>query len=74
MFCVFVIYCTGQMIDRIRRRPGKAIENQEHVDKVWGSNGKTEVYIPKFIDDYNHWMGEVDFIDQHVAFYYPNVK
>ena len=74
VFCVSTIHRTGQMVKRTRRKPRKTIKNQEHVDKVWGSNGKTEVFIPKLIDDYNHWMGGVDLVDQHIAYYHPNVR
>ena len=74
IFCVSTIHCTGQMIKRIRRKPRKTIKNQEHVDKVWGSNSKTKVYIPKLIDDYNRWMRVVDLVDHHIAFYHPNVR
>ena len=62
------------MVKRTRRKPRKTIKNQEHVDKVWGSNGKTAVFIPKFIEDYNHWMGGVDLVDQRIAYYHPNVR
>ena len=53
-FCVSTIHCAGQMTKRFRRKPRKTMKNQEYVDNLWGSNGKTEVYIPKLIDDYNH--------------------
>ena len=74
MFCVSTIHRAGQMVKRTRRKPRKTIKNQVHVDKVWGLNGKTEVFIPKLIDDYNHWMGGVDLVDQHIAYYHPNVR
>jgi len=34
----------------------------------WVDNG-----LAFLIDDYNHWMGGVDVVDQQVSYYHPNL-
>ena len=48
--------------------------NKGHVQKVWGDEGKAEIFIPKLIDDYNHWMGGVDVADQRIAYYNSDLR
>ena len=61
-------------IKRERKRPRTTVKNKNHINKIWGDNGKVEVYIPTLIDDYNHWMCGVDIVDQRIAYYHPNLR
>ena len=46
----------------------------KHIDELFGTEGQKMIWIPKLIDDYNHKMGGVDLVDQHIAYYQPNVQ
>ena len=49
--------------------------NEAHVDRIiWGQQGKVDSWIPKLIDDFNHWIGGVDFCDHHICYYHPTIK
>ena len=74
VFCVSTVHKAGQIIERCRRRPRKTLKNKAHVDRIWGQQGKVDIWIPKLIDDYNHWMGGVDLCDQHISYYHPNIR
>ena len=28
------------------------------------------IHIPKLVDEYNHWMGGVDIVDQRIVYYH----
>lgn len=74
VFCVSTLHKVGKVIKRTRKRPRVNGVNRNHVNKVWGKNGSAEIYIPSLIDDYNHWMGGVDLVDQRIAYYHPNMR
>lgn len=74
MFVVSSMHRVGNIVKRNRKRPRVTQVNRNHVSKIWGDSGKKEIYIPWLIDDYNHWMGDVDLSDQHIAYYHPNIK
>ena len=74
VFCVSTLHKVGKIIKRVRKRPRKTAKNKQHIDKVWGDQGKASIYIPTLIDDYNHWMGGVDLCDQRIAYYQPNLR
>ena len=74
VFCVSTVHQIGSVIKRMRKRPRKTAANKRHVSKVWGELGKIEIKIPTLIDDYNHWMGGVDVVDQLIAYYHPNAR
>ena len=74
VFCVSTIHKPGEIIKRTRKRPRKTKLNSRHVDKIFGKNGKAEIFIPTLIDDYNHKIGGVDLVDQRIAYYQPNVR
>ena len=74
VFCVSTLHKVGKIIKRTRKRPRVNAANRRHINKVWGKNGSAEVYIPRLIDDYNHWMGGVDLVDQRIAYYHPDLR
>ena len=74
VFCVSTVHKAGQIIERCRRRPRKTLKNKARVDRIWGQQGKVDIWIPKLIDDYDHWMGGVDLCDQHISYYHPNIR
>ena len=74
VFCVSTLYKVGKTIKRMRKRPRKTAKNKNHVDRVWGDQGKVQIYIPPLIDNYNYWMGGVDVSDQRIAYYQPNLR
>ena len=74
VFCVSTIHKIGSIVKACRKRPRITNKNNNHVKKVWGDHPKKDIYIPKLIDDYNHWMGGVDLSDQRIAYYHPNLR
>ena len=74
VFNVSTVHKADQIIERCRGRPRKTLKNKAHVDKRWGQQGKVDIWIPKLIDDYNHWMGGVDLCDHHISYYHPNIR
>ena len=73
VFCVSTIHKVGGTVKTCRKRPHIMCKNSNHVKKVWGDDSKKDIYIPKLIDNYNHWMGGVDLSDQRIAYYHPNL-
>jgi hypothetical protein len=51
-------------IEKARKRPAKTSTNGRIVRKVFGDDYVKELQIPRFIDDYNHYMGGVDLANQ----------
>lgn len=45
--------------EKASRRPAKTSTNGRIVRKVFGSDYIKDLHIPRFIDDYNHYMGGV---------------
>eukprot|EP00957_Ditylum_brightwellii_P125504 9566480-Ditylum_brightwellii.AAC.1 len=72
--CVFTLHNVGERVERLRKHPRTTVNNKQHVVKVWGDKGKKHIFIPTLIDDYNHWMCGVDIVDQHIAYYHPNLR
>ena len=58
-----------ETILRPRRRPTKSATNARTSREVFGDLAIKELLIPKFIDDYNHYMGGVDHADQLRSYY-----
>lgn len=56
-------------IESIRRRPRETSTNAVKVRAVFGTASKKSLPIPVVIDDYNHFMGGVDFADQLRGYY-----
>eukprot|EP00957_Ditylum_brightwellii_P175492 13361515-Ditylum_brightwellii.AAC.1 len=73
VFCVSTAPKVGGMVERAIRRPRITVLDTKHVKDIWGNVGKKEINIPRFVNDYNHWMGEVDVSDHRIAYYHPNL-
>jgi hypothetical protein len=50
--------------EKQRHRPAKMSTNGRIVRKVFGDEYIKELYIPCFIDDYNHYIGGIDLANQ----------
>ena len=74
VFCVSTMHRVGKIVQRMRRRPRITVNNKAHLESVWGKEGKVKINIPKLIDDYNHWMGGVDLVDQRIAYYQADLR
>jgi hypothetical protein len=57
-----------------RRRPGKISTNGAIARRVFGEEVTKELEIPIFINDYNHYMGGVDLVNQYRSFYEVYLK
>ena len=53
-----------ETILRQRRRPPKTATNARTSRQIFGDQPTKELLIPRFINDYNHYMGGVDEADQ----------
>ena len=51
--------------EKIRKRPAKTSTNGRIVRTIFGDSPTKELRIPCFIDDYNQYMGGVDFANQY---------
>ena len=58
-----------EKILRQRRRPPKTATNARTSRQIFGDLSTKELLIPRFIDDYNHYMGGVDQADQLKSYY-----
>jgi len=50
--------------NRVRKRPPKSSTNGALVLKVFQDQARKELPILSFIDDYNHYIGNVDIVNQ----------
>lgn len=57
------------MVERIRKAPSKTSTNAAHARKPFDGSAIKSLLIPRFIDDYNHFMGGVDLANQLRASY-----
>ena len=57
------------LVKRQRRRPGKTSTNAASSRAVFGVKAVKDLFIPEFIDNYNHFMGGVDQADQLRSYY-----
>ena len=67
VFLVRTVHTVGNYIE-------KTINNKHHIDRVWARNLQVKISIPIIVDEYNHLMDGVDIVDQHIAYYYPNIR
>jgi len=58
-----------EKILRLRRRPPKTATNAKTSRIIFGDLPVLALLIPRFIDDYNHFMGGVDQADQLRSYY-----
>ena len=61
---VLTIHTGNKKLKCPQKRPRITDKNKGHVRLVWGENHIVNIKIPFSIDDYNHWMLEVDLVDQ----------
>ena len=71
---VTTLHKPGKNIVRERKRPRVTIKNKKHVNKIWGNEPVKRISIPKVVDDYNHWMGGVDLVDQRISYYHADLR
>jgi len=53
-----------QVVIQHRKRPATTSTSAKTARKAFGSEPEKDLPIPKFVDDYNHYMGYVDQADQ----------
>lgn len=53
-----------QLVIRHRKRPPTTSTSAKTSRQAFGPDPKKDLPIPKFVDDYNHYMGYVDQADQ----------
>ena len=51
--------------EKQRQHPAKTLTNRRIVKKVFGDNSIKELQITYFIDDYNHYIGDIDLANQY---------
>jgi hypothetical protein len=56
-----------QLVIRHRKRPATTSTLAKTARQAFGPNPEKDLPIPKFVDDYNHYMGYVDQADQRQA-------
>ena len=61
---VHTVHQVDDFVAKIRKRPAKTSTNGRIVRDVFKEEHTKELYIPRFIDDYNHHMGGVDLANQ----------
>ena len=71
---VSTLHIPGKNVVRARKRPRVTIKNKNHVSRIWGNESVKKISIPKMIDDYNHWMGGVDLVDQRISYYHADLR
>jgi hypothetical protein len=62
---IHTVHNTDDFRNRVRKRPAKTSTNGRIVRQVFGDEPTKELRIPRFIDDYNHFMGGVDLANQY---------
>jgi hypothetical protein len=64
----------GDYVERERQRPQITSTNGALVRREFGDQAIKNMLIPRFIDDYNNYMGAVDIANQHRAAYETYMK
>lgn len=66
---IHTIHKVDDFREKLRKRPGKTSTNARIVRQVFDGSAEKELQIPRFIDDYNQYMGGVDLANQfHKAY------
>ena len=61
---IYTIHNTDDFREKVRKRPAAISTNVRIVRTVFGEESTKELYILRFIDDYNHYIGGVDLANQ----------
>ena len=61
---IHTIHKVDDFREKLRKRPGKTSTNARIVRQVFDGSAEKELQIPRFIDDYNQYMGGVDLANQ----------
>ncbi len=61
---IHTVHTAEDFRERVRKRPAKTSTNGRIVRQVFGDIPTKELRIPRFIDDYNQYMGGVDLANQ----------
>jgi Transposase IS4 len=61
---IHTVHNTDDFREKVRKRPTATSTNARIVRTVFGEESTKELCIPRFIDDYNHYMGGVDLANQ----------
>jgi hypothetical protein len=64
-----IVYTAKDFREKVRRRPAKTSTNKRIVRQVFGDALTKELCIPRFIDDYNQYIGGVDLANQFRELY-----
>ena len=62
---VHTVHKVQDLRTKVRKRPAKTSTNSHIVRAIFGEESTKELLIPRFIDDYNHYMGGVDLANQY---------
>jgi hypothetical protein len=61
---IHTVHNTDDFREKVRKRPVAISTNTRIVRTVFGEESTKELCIPRFIDDYNHYIGGVDLANQ----------
>lgn len=57
-------------VTRLRKRPAETSTNAKTARRAFGDEARLELDIPRFINDYNYYIGGVDIANQHRQVYH----
>jgi hypothetical protein len=61
---IYTIHNTDDFREKVRKRPAAISINVRIVRTVFGEESTKELYILRFIDDYNYYIGGIDLTNQ----------
>jgi len=62
---IHTVHNTDDFRDKVRKRPAKTSTNGQIVQQIFGEESTKQLQIPRFIDDYNQYIGGVDLANQY---------
>ena len=63
-----------EVVMKPRKKPRINEFNRKHIRLVWRDEHVVAIKIPTLINDYNHWMLDVDLVDQLIAYYRSKIR
>jgi hypothetical protein len=66
---VYTINKIEDFYKRIRKRPAKTSTNRRIIRSIFGENPTKELRIPRFINNYNQYIGGIDLANQFRELY-----